>query len=159
MRNLRKTHTGQSGFTLIELLVVISIIGLLSSTVLASVNSARQKARIAQVLATEQAFRNAVELYFNDNGTYPCAGHYYPGWSGNPKTCLDGALSAYLGPFPTSDPWGNQYVWHWHPGSSECTFLMSFGPNGGGDWWSEHNCVQDDDDIDAFLPRPSQLGL
>lgn len=37
-------RNNQTGFTLIELLVVISIIGLMSSTVLAAVNSARVKA-------------------------------------------------------------------------------------------------------------------
>jgi prepilin-type N-terminal cleavage/methylation domain-containing protein len=51
------------GFTLIELLVVISIISLLSSVVMSSLNSARDKARIAsgRQLAA-QAFRVAGEL-------------------------------------------------------------------------------------------------
>lgn len=59
------------GFTLIELLVVIAIIGLLSSVVLASLNSARQKGRDSKKLQDLAQLRNALELYFAQNKVYP----------------------------------------------------------------------------------------
>ncbi|PIR83481.1 hypothetical protein COU19_00050 [Candidatus Kaiserbacteria bacterium CG10_big_fil_rev_8_21_14_0_10_56_12] len=62
----------EKGFTLIELLVVIAIIGVLSSVVLASLNSARAKARDARRLSDMRSVVNALDLYAIDhNGVYP----------------------------------------------------------------------------------------
>lgn len=59
------------GFTLIELLVVIAIIGILSSVVLASLNSARKKGRDARRIADVKQIQLALELYYDANGAYP----------------------------------------------------------------------------------------
>lgn len=59
------------GFTLIELLVLIAIIGLLSSIVLASLNTARMKARDAKRFADIKQIQMALELYYDKCGVYP----------------------------------------------------------------------------------------
>src|SRR5450432_3597848 len=66
-----KQNTFNKGFTLIELLVVIAIIGLLASVVLLALNSARAKSRDAKRIADIIQLASAMELYFNDQNTYP----------------------------------------------------------------------------------------
>jgi type II secretion system protein G len=75
------------GFTLIELLVVISIIGLLSSVVLASVNTARSRSRDSQRIQNLKQLQNALEIYRLTNGGYPPTPHWY----GNSPTACSGA--------------------------------------------------------------------
>jgi len=59
------------GFTLIELLVVIAVIGLLSTIVMVSLNSARAKARDARRKEDLKSIRTALEMYYNDNNNIP----------------------------------------------------------------------------------------
>lgn len=66
-----KISRSSKGFTLIELLVVISIISLLSSVVLASLNSARAKARDTRRLSDMHQMQVALDMYLNQFGRYP----------------------------------------------------------------------------------------
>jgi len=62
----------KKGFTLIELLVVISIISLLSTVILASLNDARDKTKDKALFESAIQLRNALELYKEDHGgLYP----------------------------------------------------------------------------------------
>lgn len=60
-----------AGFTLIELMVVVGIISLLSGIVIASLDVARSKARDGVRYSDIKQIKNAIELYYANNGQYP----------------------------------------------------------------------------------------
>ena len=106
----KSTWLKRDGFTLIELLVVIAIIGLLSSVVFASLNSARAKARDARRLSDLHAVSLALSLYYDKNGTFCVAGAGSGGmgWLNYPYTSPVGVAQqlvnlGYLGSVPV-DP-------------------------------------------------------
>ncbi len=122
-------------FTLVELLVVISIIGLLSTIAVVSLNSSRSKARDTKRLADIRQIMLAMQLYRETNGQYPdpgalgcgggSTGWYCLGqatgdncWRGGIAGCtnLNAALQPYIAKIP-DDPenavgfYGDAYVY------------------------------------------------
>lgn len=67
-------------FSLIEVLVVIAVIGILAAVVMASLNSARESARLAKAEQELRSIFNAAALYHNEHDAYPAdVGRGMPG--------------------------------------------------------------------------------
>ena len=67
---LKNYKINKKGFTLIELLVVVAIIGFLASIVLASLNTARDKGKVAAIKSNLKNMGPQMELAYSDNGSY-----------------------------------------------------------------------------------------
>lgn len=91
---------GARGFTLIELLVVIAIIGILASVVLASLNTARQKARDVRRISDLNQVKLALELYYDANS------YVYPVGTGGYVAALAVLQSGGYIPVLPDDPLG-----------------------------------------------------
>ncbi len=97
------------GFTLIELLVVIAIIALLSSIILASLNTANAKGRDAKRVSDISQIRLALTVYFDANNSYPSSIY---------GTAL--TSGGYISTMPT-DPSGNtQYSYAAYQSNGVC---------------------------------------
>lgn len=96
-RIMRLIYDHKKGFTLIELLVVISIIGILSSTILVSMQGARAKARDARRLQDMRQIVTALQLYWDKYETYPpiSADACCDGWDQGP--CAVEPTSPFIG--------------------------------------------------------------
>ena len=99
MYSMQTHNKTNRGFTLIELLVVIAIIGMLSSVVLASLNSARQKSRDARRLSDIKSLQTALELIYDSTSPveYPDA--------------LSSLVSTYIPSTPTDPQTGDAYLY------------------------------------------------
>lgn len=92
------------GFTLVELLIVISIIGVLTTLLLANFIGVRQRARDAQRKSDLRQIQSALELFRSDQASYP---QTLPNCNNSIKS-PDCATSTYMQNVPR-DPMGSSY--------------------------------------------------
>jgi general secretion pathway protein G len=71
---MKNISLNKKGFTLIELLVVISIIGILISLSLVGFSETRKTARDSKRKSDLEQVRSALEIYRNEEKTYPADG-------------------------------------------------------------------------------------
>ncbi len=68
----------KKGFTLLELLLVISIMGVLATLIIGNFLTSIKKGRDSKRKQDLQTVQKALELYFEDNKTYPVSSTYVP---------------------------------------------------------------------------------
>lgn len=89
----------EKGFTLIELLVVVSIIGVLASIVLNSLNKVKSQARDARRDIDVRLIKQAMEIYHINNGSYPIM-NTASGWAHSNDDNSWNFLESYIGNLP-----------------------------------------------------------
>ena len=136
-KNVMSSSIKRHAFTLIELLVVISIIGLMSTIAVVSLNSSRAKSRDTKRIADLKQVRTALESYVIDNGAYPTCGQACTTYCDCTTVGWGGSFSAleikptYMASIPT-DPIGNAtygyfYARGYKP-ASNCTWINTNSP-------------------------------
>lgn len=168
----RREKTKQ-GFTLMELLVVVAIIGILTSVVLVSLNSAREKGKVSATKAQLVQIEKAVALFYLKNADYPPIGAdhcsmcwYWPAsvmWATGQWSDIVALLVADgdIGGGILVDEWGRPFLYdkNYNLGPYTCTSwspICSMGPDG---ILQTFNCppptsrpVAGGDDVCVFMP-------
>lgn len=71
MRKLREKIYDNAAFTLIELLVVIAVLGILAGIAVPRITGVQDQARREALNATASSIRNAMEMAYASQGSYP----------------------------------------------------------------------------------------
>jgi len=97
--------------------VVIALIGILSTLVLANLNSARERSRDAQRKSDLRNIQTALRLYYNDIGRYPSP----PLPTGGDPWTVSG--TTYMSVFP-KDPLSSQSYRYTQPGGDTDSYML-----------------------------------
>lgn len=126
----RRVAAASAGFTLVEMLVVLAIIGLLVSLVAPRVLGILSDAKVKAAHIQIESFKNALDLYYLDEGRYPTTSEGLAALAVRPADDAEAWNGPYLkGGAVPPDPWNNPYVYR-SPGEMGRPYdIISTGPH------------------------------
>ncbi len=126
----RRLAAASAGFTLIEMLVVLAIIGLLVSLVAPRVLGILADSKVKTAHIQIESFKNALDLYFLDEGHYPSTSEGLGALATRPVDEQTWNGPYLKGGVLPHDPWNHAYVYR-APGDDGRPYdIMSMGEHG-----------------------------
>lgn len=124
------------GFTLLEILIVLGILGTIMAMVMSRINDSRNRAKVKEATLNLNTWSEAINMYYNDCGTYPTSLDALTQESAECKSWEPGAYRK----LKPKDPWGSDLVYSMEGNGYTLKSLGKDKKEGG---------TGDDSDIDA----------
>jgi len=123
---LNKKLSSPRGFTLVEMIVVIGLMGIIISTALAIINpfAQLQKANDAHRKSDLEQLQHAVELYYQDKGSYPQSSANFQIMNGATTVGWGNTWSPYMTTLPKDPTFSNTYVYYSPASSNGQTYYI-----------------------------------
>ena len=144
------------GFILAELLVTIAIISIIAAIVMVSLTGQQKKARDSKRKSDLSDIRNALQLYYNDNGYYPDSntGSAYNKLSTATQPWIGGLTSDYIKEVPKDSKNDSSYNYIYDTPAGHLTYKIAANLENDSDPQRSGNCYSPTTDYDYCITSP-----
>lgn len=134
-RKIKRKLQKENGFTLMEIIAVFLLVAALYALVGPYIWNRLEQGRVQAARAQLSIFKNCLDYYRLDMGSYPSADEGLEALRQPPATNSGRWMGPYIeGPIP-KDPWGNSYIYRFpgekNPGGYDLYSLGADGREGG----------------------------
>lgn len=119
MRVFTMPESTYRGFTLVEMIVVLGLLGIIVTTIMATLNpfTQLQKSNDAHRKADLEQIQHGLEMYYQDNGRYPDSSPNFEIQNGTAAVAWGSSWQPYITVLPKDPVAANTYVYY-SPASS-----------------------------------------